>query len=374
MPYVRMLLRGDLPHWILGLHEQYQSNVVRIAPTELSFIGASAWSDALGRKPGRLSYEKNLKVYGMPPNVPPNLLIAPSMEHARLRRIFEPAFAGSALKALYPIIEAHVDRLIEFLSMDIQEDPSKLRDLVKWYNWTAFDVSGELTFGQSFNCLRHRSYHPWVDSVCSAITKLSFLGVLERYPILKPVLPYLLSKRMKADILKQRQSFADALQKRLRSAGCKRDFMSAAIDADVAENVLSPDEIQSNAQLLIVAASEAIATHLYGATYFLLRHPLALAQLRHEIRGKFARSEDITIQSSSDMPYLQAVQNETHRLYPTAQSGQAAIVPDSGDRISGYWIPGKVGPSSDCASSSRPKRLFIAWNSLLKYVILRPAS
>lgn len=43
-------MNGRMPEWITGHHKQY-SEVVRIHPDEVSFIGSSAWKDIYNSYP-----------------------------------------------------------------------------------------------------------------------------------------------------------------------------------------------------------------------------------------------------------------------------------------------------------------------------------
>lgn len=57
-----------------------------------------------------------------------------------------------------PLIRTYVDLLINRLHRRIQNNRPTV-DLVSWYNWTTFDLIGDLAFGVPFNCLRDESYH-----------------------------------------------------------------------------------------------------------------------------------------------------------------------------------------------------------------------
>lgn len=38
-------------------------------------------------------------------------------------------------------------------------------NLVNWYNFTTFDLIGDLAFGESFGCLDRGLLHPWIRSI-----------------------------------------------------------------------------------------------------------------------------------------------------------------------------------------------------------------
>ncbi len=105
-------------------------------------------------------------------------------------------------------------------------------------------------------------------------------------------------------------------------------------------------KLQANAVFLSIAGSETTATGLSGATYLLLQNPHVLEKLRKELDTKFQRSEEITLNSVTSLPYLQAVINETLRHYPPVTGGMVRQVPDGGAMIAGKFVPGGVRPAS----------------------------
>jgi hypothetical protein len=47
--------------------------------------------------------------------------------------------------------------------------------MVSWYNWTTFDIIGDLVFGEPFGSLQRGKYDPWVAAINGSI---KFLGVI----------------------------------------------------------------------------------------------------------------------------------------------------------------------------------------------------
>lgn len=50
-------------------------------------------------------------------------------------------------------------RYFDLLIQRLHENADKPVDLVKWYNFTTFDIIGDLTFGESFDCLETSTLH-----------------------------------------------------------------------------------------------------------------------------------------------------------------------------------------------------------------------
>lgn len=105
---------------------------------------------------------------------------------------------------------------------------------------------------------------------------------------------------------------------------------------------MTRDEIISNATILILAGSETTATVLSGATYLLHQNPEKLAILQKEVREAFSSIDDITLLSSSKLPYLHAVLEETMRCYPPAADNLPRVTPSEGAMVAGEWVPGNT--------------------------------
>ena len=90
---------------------------------------------------------------------------------------------------------------------------------------------------------------------------------------------------------------------------------------------------------LIVAGSETSATLLSGCIFYLCTNAHVMSRLSDEIRFAFARDEDITFRSAAKLRYLNAVIEESLRLYPPFVTSLARIVPPGGSNIDGNFVP-----------------------------------
>ncbi|RAL64940.1 hypothetical protein DID88_001531 [Monilinia fructigena] len=140
------MLSGKLPYRIKALHDEYGA-VLRVAPDELSFTDPQAWKDIYLQK-----QFIRPKVWGSrPPGVEAhNFITANATDHARFRKVFQPAFSDRATKSHEPTVQQYVDLLISRLNKAISEqhtDDSSTVDLVQWLNFTTFDISLEIWDG-----------------------------------------------------------------------------------------------------------------------------------------------------------------------------------------------------------------------------------
>ena len=77
-----------------------------------------------------------------------SIITANDADHARMRRLLGHAFSGKALREQEPLIQSYVHNLISGLHRHTQDRNKGKVDLADWYNWTTFDVVGDLSFGR----------------------------------------------------------------------------------------------------------------------------------------------------------------------------------------------------------------------------------
>lgn len=130
-----------------------QGHVVRVAPFELSFNNAKAWSEIYGHRSGQPNMDKDPVHVSSVQRVPgaSTLITANDVDHSRQRRILAPAFSQKALLEQESILQGHVGKLIR--NMRNYAGDNRPADMVNWYKFTTLDIIGDLSFGEPFNCL-----------------------------------------------------------------------------------------------------------------------------------------------------------------------------------------------------------------------------
>lgn len=315
---------------------------MRISPRELSFINASAWQDIHGNHPGHRSFEKDPAVYGKPPNNIASLLTANRDDHIRMRRVLGHAFSDRASRDQEPVVESYVNTLIKRLHEQVDGTEGGKVDVSKWFRWMSFDIAGDLSFGESFECLQNQGLHHWANMISGFLKADICLGACNRFSALQRILPYLIpmqTRRMRND---HWAATAEKVTRRMKLGARRPDFISPIIKFNEEGKGLTPGEIESNASLFIVAGSDSVATVLTGTTFYLLQNPEIMRKLTDEVRTTFKTEEEINARSVARLPYMLACLDETNRIYPTILTGQAVVVPPEGDMVGNIWIPGGV--------------------------------
>ncbi|KAJ6088480.1 hypothetical protein N7486_009741 [Penicillium sp. IBT 16267x] len=344
IPNMHMVASGEAHRVITHLHEKY-GPVVRVAPNELSFItNGEAWKPIYGSRPGHSQKPKDYLFYQQPIDGFPNIIVSNDVDHTRFRRSLSHAFSDSSLRGQEPIIRGYVDLLIQRLH-EVTKGGTAPVDIVSWYNFTTFDIIGDLAFGEPFSCLRDSSYHPWVSMIFAGVKAGALIGLIRRVPYLGPLQKLLTPKKLMAAKLDHQRLTKEKVRVRLEKSNERPDFFANILKQKDPSKAFSEGELYSNADILIIAGSETTATLLSGATYFLLRSPHALAKLKEEIRGAFRSDADVTLEACNQLVYLQACLNEALRMYPPVPVGLPRIIDAQGDTIDGNFVPGGISVS-----------------------------
>jgi cytochrome P450 len=335
-----MILSGRYPQKTKALHQQY-GDVVRIAPDELSFTNGEAWKPIYGTRTGHSQKPKDYRFYAPTFGGNPSIIVSNDADHSRFRRLLSHAFSDSSLRGQEPIIKNYVDLLMQRLHENILDGKNAV-DMVAWYNFTTFDIIGDLAFGESFDCLKNSEYHPWISILFSSLKYAAYTNVARRLPGSKYLVPLITPKKIVSRRNTHLALTEEKVKGRITKSNERPDFFGNILKHNNTEKGFSFPELITNGSTLIIAGSETTATLLSGVTYLLLRNPLVLAKLQDEIRSAFTKEEEITLESCNKLEYCLAVLTETLRMYPPVAVGLPRIVDAQGDMIAGNWVPGGV--------------------------------
>ena len=141
------ILKGTLAVDVLDLHRRY-GDVVRIAPDELAFADPVAWKDIMGHKTrGDAEFRKTEAFYRPVEDMPVDIITASREEHGTLRRTLAHGFSDRSMREPQPIIKKYIDLLIQRLRENSRDGAAAV-NMAAWYNYTTFDVIGDLAFGE----------------------------------------------------------------------------------------------------------------------------------------------------------------------------------------------------------------------------------
>ncbi|KAL8816734.1 MAG: hypothetical protein Q9223_004302 [Gallowayella weberi] len=334
----RAIISGKSHDVVLELHKKY-GPVVRVAPDELAFQSVFAWTDIGGhRKAGQSEMTKE-PIFNEA--FKDNLLgVRTREDHSRMRRILSRGFSAATMQKQEPLIKRYVDQLVSELSQRCNSGKT-LIDIEAWFSFTAFDIIGDLTFGEPFGSLDSGGHHPWASLIFETTRFVILANCLKRIhrmflPVLLLITPKGFAKR-----LRENQMLTDAkiAKRRALGANARPDYMSAMVGDDEKGGNLSEAEITSNCTALILGGAETISSALSGTTYFLATNPAAMSSAVTEVRSAFSNEEDITLTGTGHLKYLNAVITEALRMFPPFAGVSPRQVPAGGAVIAGEFIP-----------------------------------
>jgi cytochrome P450 len=314
---------------------------VRVAPDELAFADSAAWKDIMGHRSNGDEMAKWSKFYrpveGMDAT---DLVYSSREEHGLLRRQIAHGFSDRAMRDQQPLIGKYIDLLVSKLTEKCATGSTAV-NLADWYNFTTFDVIGDLAFGESFGCLDNSDYHPWVKAIFELGRVGTFFQASCHYPLFQRLILSLIPNSAK-EKRQQHLDFTKAkLLKRMELGQDRPDLIEGLLKKKDEWN-LDLDKLEANASLLIIGGSETTATLLSGVTYLLLMNQSALDRLTEEVRSAFSSEEEIDLISVGKLTYMLACLDEALRMYPPVPMGLPRVVPRGGGMIAGNFVPEKV--------------------------------
>ncbi|KAH9906864.1 putative cytochrome P450 [Xylariomycetidae sp. FL2044] len=353
--YIKAYTGGQWSRILVAAHRKY-GDVVRIAPNELSFATAQSYRDIYGppSKTKKL-FRKSELFY----DIGPVSNIAYEMDpenHSRLQKLFAPAFRAQSLRDQEHIIHKHTDALVQQL-LNLSARSREGINMTEAFEWLVFDIIGELVFGESFGAVEAAQSNDWVSMLLGSVHAWSLMNLRKRTPFLTSVLAWLpvVSESTRYAIESHQKHAAltrEKVRKRIQMGDSHKvqDFFASVLRT----GELTEAELAMNANVFLTAGAETSATVMVAALWFLSTHPQTLHQLQTEIRSAFTSYEDVTGDAAAQLPYLNAILEETMRMLPPSPMGPPRVSP--GEMVDGRYVPAGVYVSTDVWTSHHDAR------------------
>ncbi|KAL8865101.1 MAG: hypothetical protein Q9174_007069, partial [Haloplaca sp. 1 TL-2023] len=311
--------------------------VFRVSPNELSFATVTSWKAIYGHsiagKPTAVK-SKFYEMYGAGFN---SWCIGSERDpkvHGRMKKLLSHAFSTKALLEQEDIIQSSIDAFIDKIGPESQT-PKGL-NVGEWYQMVAFDILGDMAFGESFHCVENGKPHFWPELILEHLFFITVVDNLRRYPLFVTLGKWILPKFTVSTRNKHSGYARNQVKSRLSSKSDRKDFLSNIIDKVEAGEV-SHEELTAHTSTLVIAGGETVSTFLPAVTYYLLTNPEPYRKLREEIRSSYKSLDEINAASALRLPYLQAVIAEGLRIYPPGSQGFPRISP--GMMVDEHFVP-----------------------------------
>lgn len=348
----------------IALHRQH-GDIVRLGPNVLSFADPRVIKIIYGLNKGLTKsdfYPVQMAV-ARGARLPSLFSTQDEEYHARYRRCVNGAFAMSSLMGYEPLVDSTADAFIE-QTRKRYCDTGKVCEFARWLQFFAFDVIGELTWSKRLGFVERDED---VDGIVKFVAGfLSYAGPIGQMPILDllfwknpirlqlqrwgwdksvfPVTRFALaqSASRSAEMEKVRQhGHAD----RTGTGGV--DFLTKFTQAQHDHPEFMTDrQVLASCTSMIFAGSETTAISLSSVFYYLVRNPRVYSNLMAELDAAVRDgiiaprpNHKVSWAESQQLPYLDAVIQESFRLHPAAGLPLERVVPAGGMEILGVHIP-----------------------------------
>ncbi|KAK7056360.1 hypothetical protein VNI00_002914 [Paramarasmius palmivorus] len=314
---------GKLPLCYEYLHARY-GPIVRIGPNELSVVEKTLIPHIFGVQgmpkgpiwdgrritPSNSRNQGNYSLIGQ----------RNSLRHAQLRKAWNRAFSAEALLDYQDIVVNRARELANQLEAACKRNEGQV-DIAKWISYFSFDFMGDLAFGCSFDLLQRGDKDGYQASMDKALILPSLTQHVPWLAHAIRLLPVGSSATGAFGAFAVRQAKNRSTQNVIR-----KDLFYHLVNNTYSEEEASPFPlIVSNAVLAIIAGSDTTASVLSNIVYYLLSSPLYLERLREEIDQSFPSiydgSTSLDAARLAELPWLNAVINETLRLQPPVPTG-----------------------------------------------------
>ncbi|KAI0194231.1 cytochrome P450 [Astrocystis sublimbata] len=348
-------------HWFTGRYPwaveaafKKYGDIVRVAPNELAFFRVEAQTDILmaGSNARSSPFIKTelQRIRGKHAGIAAD----PDPEsHRPVRKMLMPAFNPRALKEQEPALHAHIDKFVNKLEDLAGEHPADMRE---WFDWLACDIAGEMCYSHDFgNVDNMRS-----SLFLTAFRRVGLWGTLHqvfwRFPLLYPIVFLLLPPRLAMvipTIVRENNTIVrDRIARRNKLA--QPDYFSLMVKDD--GDAPARDFLVAQANHLIVGGFDPDTNLFTSAVHFLLANPDKLAKMTAEVRQRFASYDDITGDNVQDLPWVNAIIEESLRVHTNGAFGLPRISP--GATVDGHWIPKGYRVQTSIFATSHSERYF----------------
>ncbi|KAI1746001.1 cytochrome P450 [Xylaria scruposa] len=337
-------LSGHYPTTIQNAHRRY-GKVVRIAPNELSFDTIQAHRDIYSTPSQKKKlFIKDPTFYYNGDSVRVLFYELDPTEHAWQRKLLAAGFSTKAMRNQEYLVHRYVDLFVQKMKKLSAASHGAGVNIAEVMLWLGFDIMAEITFSESFGAVESGKPHFWISLLRDGAHAAILPALAQRMPLLRAVLPYLISKSAIKNRVKHYAYTEETVRKRVRLQDEDPSKETADLFGPViASGKLDWASLVSLAQAMVIAGADTVSHTLTGATYFLCAAPTCLKALQDEVRG-LGKYDELTGDRLASLRYLNAVIEETLRMFPPIAFGLPRVSP--GDCVDGHFVPAGVTVSA----------------------------
>ncbi|RIA88732.1 cytochrome P450 [Glomus cerebriforme] len=274
--------------------------------------------------------------YGTVARLGPNVVMISDKDAIKERRVLSPAFSIKYVASLEPLMVSCVKDLVCKVDECVRKktfSDGAILNIVNLVQICALDIIGETNFGGKFNGIETLS-HPLPGKVYKELRRRAMKSM---FPLLKPFLnidPYLMN-------------LSNELIKNRRQAEKPRvDILQAILDTmkNGDNDQMTNFEIFDQILEFLIAGTDTVSFTTSMAITLLAKNPDKLKLLQQELDNSLGNCNDELPKHDQlkSLPYLNAVINETMRLWPVTLDAGIGKSPEKDTVINGYMIPART--------------------------------
>ncbi|RKP07966.1 cytochrome P450 [Thamnocephalis sphaerospora] len=303
---------------VIELHRTY-GPIVRLGPNRISVTDVASLETVLGANGFHKGEIYQAFIFARQNNI---VSTSDPVAHKRLKKMMAPVFSTVSVQKLEPLIlDVGVQKVVNILEKSSADGTPV--DMFKLMMHMTLDIISTIAFGGSFNLLESESVPimGWLHST-------TMLGIGRT--LFGNTLAPMIFRKYQREYEMFIEHTIDMIERRRKQKDPPKDILQALIEA-VDEDTgmgLSTEEIASNAFILM-------------GVILLLTHPECMKCLVSEIDEAIPSiGEPITHAKVQNLPYLNAILQETLRLRCPAGVDLPRKVSPQGANLCNLFIPG----------------------------------
>ncbi|KAJ6535087.1 benzoate para-hydroxylase [Mycena capillaripes] len=332
-------------------HQRY-GRLVRISRNHVSVNDAEAIPFVYGH--GNAALLKSKYYDSFVAGAPSVFSTTDRADHTRKRRLASHAFSVKSLHSLSPFVQNVVEEFV--YQLDNFAGSGSPIDMMKWFNYLAWDIISDLAFGEAVGFVKRGTDHIEVKAPDGTIYKEEAIHVVDNREHLASVLGTVPALRHWAKyipdpfFIRGRKSALgitliarERVDKRIRTNAKRDDLLNKLIEARMKESGELSDkqvtELTAEAVTILIAGSHTAAASTAAILHLLRKNERVYEKLMQELTESFGEGQIPTHEQLKKLPYLQAVITEGLRHHGTNAIGLPRLVPEGGIILLGRPYP-----------------------------------
>ncbi|XP_014558733.1 hypothetical protein COCVIDRAFT_36033 [Bipolaris victoriae FI3] len=265
--------------------------------------------------------------------------------HRQRRRVWDNGMKES-LATFSPLVEEFTEKLLA----QLHKQNGEPIELLRYCSYYSYDVMSKLAFGDSMGFVEGKQSEVAASILNTFNSSLSVMGLMYHMPWLMNTLGVVTSI---AGPMKEWQDWSvSQMKQRIARKDGKADFVGHLIK-NTPENTAGLELLYGESRLIISAGSETTSSALTFTLMQLATNPKYVDAIRKEFR------DCVSFNCNRPLPTLDAVIQESMRLWPSIFFAPQRVTPPSGLHINSHFIPGNTIVQMPPFATFRDSRNFV---------------